>query len=136
MQIKNLKKKKRSTDNKDSALTVSPQVSGIQKSGTIYLFLAFFFGFLGVHNFYAGYVWKGIIQLLMTLFSSFLMFIPLLIVFIWVFLEICFVKKDAQNVLFEVNPFLQAAIMIMYLFSLFSFLYFYIPSSILLLNLF
>jgi TM2 domain-containing membrane protein YozV len=45
----------------------------------LFVLLAIFFGQLGIHNFYAGYNFRGICQLLFTLVTfgwlSFLMFI-------------------------------------------------------------
>ncbi len=105
-------------------------VAGKPRSAAVYLLLAFFFGFLGIHNFYAGYVWRGLIQLLMTLFAAVFMFIPLLIVGIWVFLEICFVRTDVHGIDFIPSPILRIVAIVAYLFSLFSFSYFYAPTNI------
>lgn len=115
----------------DEDVAVStPSTAGKSKSAAVYLLLAFFFGFLGIHNFYAGYIWRGLIQLLMTLFAAVFLFIPLLIVGIWVFLEICFVGTDAQGVPFVPSPILRIIAIVAYLFSLFSFSYFYAPTNI------
>jgi len=62
--------------------------------------LALFLGTLGIHNFYAGYTKKGIIQLLMTFPGFILMFIPPMIVGVWVLIDICTVTKDGAG-----NPF-------------------------------
>lgn len=115
----------------DEDVAVStPSIAGKPKSAAVYLLLAFFFGFLGIHNFYAGYIWRGLIQLLMTLFAAVFLFIPLLIVGIWVFLEICFVGTDAQGIPFVPSPILRIIAIVAYLFSLFSFSYFYAPTNI------
>ena len=116
-------------ENEDVAASV-PLAAGKPKSAAVYLLLAFFFGFLGIHNFYAGYIWRGLIQLLMTLFAAVFLFIPLLIVGIWVFLEICFVGTDAQGIPFVPSPILRMIAIVAYLFSLFSFSYFYAPTNI------
>ncbi len=116
-------------EDEDVVVSASPAV-GKQKSAAVYLLLAFFFGFLGIHNFYAGYIWRGLIQLLMTLFAAVFLFIPLLIVGIWVFLEICFVGTDAQGIPFVPSPILRIIAIVAYLFSLFSFSYFYAPTNI------
>ncbi len=116
-------------EDEDVVVSTSPAV-GKQKSAAIYLLLAFFFGFLGIHNFYAGYIWRGLIQLLMTLFAAVFLFIPLLIVGVWVFLEICFVGTDAQGIPFVPSPILRIIAIVAYLFSLFSFSYFYAPTNI------
>ena len=116
-------------ENEDVAASV-PSAAGKPKSAAVYVLLAFFFGFLGIHNFYAGYIWRGLIQLLMTLFAAVFLFIPLLIVGIWVFLEICFVGTDAQGIPFVPSPILRIIAIVAYLFSLFSFSYFYAPTNI------
>lgn len=71
------------------------------KSGVIYILLAWFLGTIGVHNFYAGYFWRGGIQLILTLTSWFFMFIPLLFVAIWAFLELMLVNKSADGITFK-----------------------------------
>lgn len=50
---------------------------GGAKSGVAYVVLGWLLGLFGVHNYYAGYTRKATIQLLITLFSGFLCFIPL-----------------------------------------------------------
>ncbi len=69
------------------------------KSRLAYILLGLFLGGLGIHNFYAGYTMKGVIQLLLVLGLGWLG-IPLLIVFIWILVEICTVTKDAAGVPF------------------------------------
>lgn len=66
------------------------------KSRLTYLFLAFFLGLFGGHNFYAGYVGRGIAQLLITLFLGWLI-VPLLMVIVWVVTEMIYVKKDVDE---------------------------------------
>lgn len=67
------------------------------KSRVVYILLALFLGGLGIHNFYAGYTTKGVIQLLISLLS--LGFLSL-IVWIWCIIEIITVKQDAKGVAF------------------------------------
>ena len=62
----------------------------------VYILLALFTGTLGIHNYYAGYYKKGIIQLFITLTMGWL-YLPLLGVIIWNIIEICTVTKDAQG---------------------------------------
>lgn len=69
------------------------------KSRTTYILLALFLGLFGIHNFYAGYQGRGIAQLLITLFTFWLIF-PLIAVCIWVLIEICIIDKDANDVMF------------------------------------
>ena len=67
----------------------------VAKSRTIYVILAFFFGGLGIHNFYAGRTGCGIAQLLITLLScGFLSGI----VGIWVLIEMFVVTRDGKGV--------------------------------------
>lgn len=67
----------------------------VPKSRTIYVILAFFFGGLGIHNFYAGRTGCGIAQLLITLLScGFLSGI----VWIWVLIEMFVVTRDGKGV--------------------------------------
>ena len=73
------------------------------KNGIIYVLLAFFACVIGLHNFYAGYYKKGIVQLVLTLISPFMLFIPLLIVAVWGMGEMLFVGKSANGVPFSGN---------------------------------
>ena len=68
-----------------------------RKSRVCYQLLALFLGGLGIHNFYAGYTAKAVIQLLICLFLGWLGF-PLLIVGVWCLVEIFSVKKDARGI--------------------------------------
>ena len=67
------------------------------KSRVAYIVLAIFLGCLGVHNFYAGYNGKGIIQLLISLFSGGFLALG---VWVWVIVEIITTDKDANGVPF------------------------------------
>lgn len=69
------------------------------KKRSIYILLAIFFGGLGVHNFYAGYSGRGLAQLLIFLFTGWLI-IPAIAVGIWVLVEICIITRDAENIPF------------------------------------
>ncbi|MBR1605683.1 MAG: TM2 domain-containing protein [Alphaproteobacteria bacterium] len=73
------------------------------KSGIIYVLLAFFLCVIGVHNFYAGYYKKGMAQLVLTLLSPFMMFIPLLLVSLWGMGEMLLVNKSANGSSFRGN---------------------------------
>lgn len=68
------------------------------KQRIAYILLGIFFGVIGMHNFYAGYIKKGIIQLMMSVFSCTLL-TPF--VFIWNLIEICTIEKDADGVPFR-----------------------------------
>ena len=67
------------------------------KRRVIFVFLGIFLGFFGVHNFYAGYVKKGTIQLCVTLLSC---FYAALLSWVWAIVEICTTEKDAEGTQF------------------------------------
>lgn len=60
-----------------------------------YILLALFLGMIGIHNFYAGYVGTGIIQLILT-FTG----IGAILTFIWVIIDILFTTKDGRGIPF------------------------------------
>ena len=72
-------------------------ISTPAKSRVAYILLCFFLGVLGIHNFYAGYVRRGIAQLLISLATCWLLF-PLIGVWIWALTETFTVKRDAQRI--------------------------------------
>jgi TM2 domain-containing membrane protein YozV len=67
------------------------------KTRVIFVLLGIFLGVFGVHNFYAGYVKKGAIQLCVTLLSC---FYGAVVSWIWAIIEICTVNKDAEGTQF------------------------------------
>ena len=69
------------------------------KNGFVYILLGFFLGLTGVHNFYIGCWKRGLVQLLISLYSLLLLFLPLpaVVVSFWVLLEILFKGKDAKG---------------------------------------
>ncbi len=77
------------------AITDKRDVAG--KSGYLYILLGWFLGTIGLHNFYAGYFWRGTVQMLLTLTSWLFAFIPLLFVAVWAFLEILLVNHSADG---------------------------------------
>lgn len=68
-----------------------------QKRRLTYILLGILLGVIGVHNFYAGYTFKGLAQLLISTIVPPIVFI----VFIWVIFELFTVKKDAKGVQFS-----------------------------------
>jgi len=72
--------------------------SAVQKSRVAYILFALFLGGLGIHNFYAGYVGRGVAQLLISLLS-----IGLLawVSGIWALVECFVIKQDAKGVEFS-----------------------------------
>jgi TM2 domain-containing membrane protein YozV len=67
------------------------------KTRVIFVLLGIFLGALGVHNFYAGYVKKGTMQLCVTLLTC---FYGAVISWPWAIIEICMVNKDADGTQF------------------------------------
>ena len=72
-------------------------------NGIIYILCAFFLGCIGIHNFYAGYWKRGLSQLVLTLISPYMMFIPLLFAALWATLELFFVNRSANGCIFSGN---------------------------------
>lgn len=73
-----------------------PVAPYIPKSRVIYILLAFFLGMFGVHNFYAGRNKQGVIQLLLTCLTFWLV-VPLIAVWIWTVVEMITVERDARG---------------------------------------
>ena len=73
-------------------------VSGaVGKSKTTYILFAVLLGLLGVpgiHNLYAGYTSKGLVQLLCSVLSCGILWIPM---YIWAIIEACTVEVDAAG---------------------------------------
>jgi len=68
------------------------------KSKTVYVILAILIGGLGIHNFYAGYILRGLVQLLLSTLSCGWLGLP---VWIWAILEAIFTSRDANGVPFS-----------------------------------
>ncbi len=75
----------------------------VARNGIIYIILAFFLGAVGVHNFYARYWKRGVIQFLLALISPYMLFVPLMFTSIWAMLELLFVNKGPDCSLFAGN---------------------------------
>lgn len=56
--------------------------------------LGIFLGGLGIHNFYAGYIWRGVLQLLISVAT---LGYAAVISWIWAIVEVCTVDRDAAN---------------------------------------
>ena len=80
-----------------NVLIVSPP-----KSRIAYILLGIFLGYLGVHNFYAGYAGRGVAQLLISLVGGILTCgLALIPVVIWNLIEICVTDRDARGTPFS-----------------------------------
>lgn len=77
--------------------------SSSAKNGIVYIVLAFCLGAVGVHNFYARYWKRGLVQFLLALLAPFMMFVPLLFTSVWALLELLFVNKGPDGVFFKGN---------------------------------
>ena len=70
------------------------------KSRVIYVILGIFLGVLGIHNFYAGRTYRGLGQLLTTIFVGWMM-LPLFAVWVWSIVDICAITTDGEGVKFR-----------------------------------
>lgn len=76
--------------------SMSTGVNPGAKTRLTYILLGIFLGGFGIHNFYAGYTRKAVAQLLISIFTGWLI-VPLIGIFIWVIVEICTVTHDSQG---------------------------------------
>jgi TM2 domain-containing membrane protein YozV len=67
------------------------------KDRVSYVLLAVLLG-IGIHNFYAGYTTRGIIQLLVSILSCGILWF---FMWIWAIIEACTVTQDANGVRFK-----------------------------------
>ena len=71
------------------------------KSKMVYILLGALLGLWvlpGIHNLYAGYTERGLVQLLLTILTCGLLWIP---IYIWVIIEICTETHDADGIPFS-----------------------------------
>ncbi|MBI4325966.1 MAG: NINE protein [Chloroflexi bacterium] len=71
---------------------------GRSRKRMVFALLGLFLGFLGAHNFYAGYLVKGVTQLALTVCASWLGF-GWILTWLWAFCEIILVHTDKKGVL-------------------------------------
>lgn len=64
------------------------------KSKWAFILLGIFLGEFGIHNFYLGYVGRGVAKLLITILSFGWLF---WVSWIWGVVEICTVRRDAKG---------------------------------------
>jgi len=78
-----------------AAYPYAQPVSGTAyKSRTTYIVLGIFLGWLGIHNFYAGYTGRAVGQLCLTVLT---LGILGMVSWIWAIVEICIVEKDSTG---------------------------------------
>ncbi len=119
-------------DTQSDAGHASPQVVyvAMRKSRAFYILFAFLFGGMGIHDFYAGYIGKGLLKILVSILGTTLIFlggvgamigcsaasaevdsaplfsVPLIGVLmltvqsLYILLQIIFVKSDAKGLSF------------------------------------
>lgn len=76
---------------------VEASLTGNATSRTAYVLLGLSLGCLGVHNFYAGYVGRGIIQLLFTLVLGWVDGLGLVVTAVWALIETIAVNTDSRG---------------------------------------
>ena len=81
--------------NPPGAGAVSPYIR--RRSRMSYILLGVLLGPFGVHNFYAGYIQRAVVQLLLTVLSC---FFGGIISWIWAIVEVCIVKQDDDGIAF------------------------------------
>jgi len=84
------------TPGQTPAATFPPPATD-QKDRVAYVLLAVLLG-IGVHNLYAGYITRGIIQLVAVIGSCLILWIP---VWIWSVIEAIVILEDAKGVRFK-----------------------------------
>ncbi len=70
-------------------------------NGIVYVLFAFCLGAIGVHNFYAKFWKRGLVQFFMTLAAPFMFFIPLIFTSMWAEAELLFQNRDRDGRLFK-----------------------------------
>lgn len=81
--------------NPPAASPISPYIR--RRSRLTYILLGVLLGPFGGHNFYAGYIQRAVVQLLITVLSC---FFGGIISWIWAIVEVCIVKQDDDGVAF------------------------------------
>ena len=66
------------------------------KSRGVFIILGLLLGYLGIHNFYAGYYGRGAIQVVITAVLGWL-YVGFVITIVWALIELITVKTDAQG---------------------------------------
>lgn len=76
-----------------------PRLEGLDDSirrfRWVYVLLAIFLGMMGIHNFYAGYVKRGVAQMILSILGVFCF--GYLISFLWSLVEAIAVRRDADG---------------------------------------
>ena len=83
------------------AINVNTHGYSNQKSRITYVLLAFFLGYLGIHNFYSGHILSGIFKLLLSFLGFFTFGLTFLLSFIIQIIEMCTVTQDSRGIPFK-----------------------------------
>ena len=81
-----------------AAAPLTPDRVAIQvraKSRTAYILLGVFLGAFGAHNFYAGYTYRAVAQLAITICT---LFFGAIVSWIWAVVDVCVVDRDSRNI--------------------------------------
>lgn len=78
---------------------VTPLRGTESKSRLTYVLLGLFLGWFGVHNFYAGFTTRAVVQLLITVLVGWTL-VPLIPLSIWNLIEVCTVNRDSNGHVF------------------------------------
>lgn len=79
---------------RETGIPVPAKNIPLSQNRLLYIVMGVLFGYLGIHNFIAGYTGKGIAQLLISLLSFGLLSI---VSYIWAIVEICTVTVNAKG---------------------------------------
>ena len=81
-----------------------PQIITVRKSRGVFIILGLLFGFLGIHNFYAGFYGRGAMQLVLFLVAIALpsiLVIPFLTIiislFVWIIANLFMTTHDSSG---------------------------------------
>jgi TM2 domain-containing membrane protein YozV len=80
-----------------SIFATAPDAHRVPKSRIAFVLLGIFLGSLGVHNFYAGYIKRGILQAVISVCT---LGYAAVVAWIWAIAEVCTVDRDARNINF------------------------------------
>jgi TM2 domain-containing membrane protein YozV len=79
----------------------APLYGRAHKSRTTYIVLGIFLGAFGIHNFYAGYVGRGVAQLFLTVLALLTLSYLAIASWLWAIVEICIEEKDSTGLNFS-----------------------------------
>jgi len=96
--VKVVVNKQENPDPANSEYSICTNVDLKAKNRLVFILLGVFLGSFGIHNFYSGYIARGILKLLITVLTFGLLF---WVSWLWAVVEICTVRIDSRGVPFE-----------------------------------